>query len=157
MKRTGSWGRKSPLRSKTSFVGSTPADRSARLTRKAITAKRKPVAPEETAAKAVVRARSGGVCEICGVARAENFSHRLAKGHGGPWLASNGLDACGWGNYSGCHGERVHQQPTEAEQAGWLVRSGHDFRTIPVQHAWLGLVLLHDNGSTTPFEEKRAA
>lgn len=154
MKRTGGWARKVALRTKTPLVGSTPMQRASRLTRNAkLKTKRAPVSPEEKAAKGIVRARSNGVCEICGQARATNFSHRLAKGHGGPWLASNGLDACGHGNYSGCHGERLHQRPTEAERAGWLVRSGHDFRTIPVQHAWLGLVFLNDDGSTQQMKE----
>ena len=132
-----------------------PMARSQSLTRQAAKAKRPKVTPEEKHARDTVRARSGGVCEICDAARATNFQHRLAKAHGGPWEVANGLAVCGMGNVSGCHG-RIHQNPIEAEANGWTVLSGHDFRSIPVLHAVHGRVLLGDDGSITPVEREGA-
>ncbi|MEK6443692.1 hypothetical protein [Pseudonocardia sp. T1-2H] len=108
----------------------------------------------EEEAKEIVRERSGGVCEGCGSARATNWAHRVAKGHGGPWDAANGLHLCGMGNASGCHGFS-HQKPLEAQALGWIVES-HDvdrIREIPVQHAWLGRVLLTSDGRVIPVPD----
>lgn len=106
---------------------------------------------QEQDARRLVRERSGGICEVCGCQRATNFQHRRAKSHAGPWTASNGLDVCGMGNTSGCHGY-IHQHPTEACVEGWTVKSWDDETVIPVRHAVFGLVLLDDEGGWTPAE-----
>lgn len=103
----------------------------------------------EKEARRLVRERSGGQCELCGQ-QATNFQHRRARAHGGPWSASNGLDVCGMGNASGCHGH-IHQQPRLACVMGWTVKSWDDETVIPV-HTVHGYVLLDDEGGTTPVE-----
>lgn len=92
------------------------------------------------------------LCEVCGEVPPTEYQHRKAKAHCPPaerWAVSNGLAVCGYGNYSGCHGERIHQQPAVAYPNGWSVRSGQDPMTVPVlrRGVW---VLLDDDGS---FEE----
>lgn len=91
-------------------------------------------------ARPIVRARSGGVCElrIPGVCegRATNMHHRLEESQGGPSDPYNLIDVCGFGNASGCHGW-VHQHPESTEdepgsyELGWLVRMGQDPRDVP--------------------------
>lgn len=87
----------------------------------------------------IVHQRSGGDCEIriAGVClgRATNFQHRLAKKHGGRFLPSNGLDVCGHGNLSGCHGY-IHQNPKLAVERGWTVPSWGDPATTPAE-VWM--------------------
>ncbi|MGE0300918.1 MAG: hypothetical protein AB7R99_29945, partial [Pseudonocardia sp.] len=89
--------------------------------------------PAERRARQLVTARSGGVCEVCGVAPAREFQHRKARVHGGAWSADNGLHVCGHGNVTGCHG-LIHQHPALAydRDRGWSVQSGHDPATTPV-------------------------
>lgn len=100
----------------------------------------------------LVRERSGGDCEVrtdwCR-GRATNWSHRTAKGQGGLWAPSNGLDVCGMGNLAGCHGY-LHQHPTVAKAKGWIVPRWEDPLLVP---AWvhthtlgLALVYLDDRG-----------
>lgn len=110
------------------------------------------------------RARGGGGCEVrvAGVClgRATNFQHRLAKGHGGLYVPSNGLDVCGWGNYSGCHGY-IHQNPTIAVEKGWTVESWDDpwFKAAEVwmQGHTLRSVFLDDLGDFDYHRERAAA
>lgn len=98
----------------------------------------------EKEARRLVRERSGGICEVCGARPATNFQHRKAKSHGGPWSASNGLDVCGMGNASGCHGY-IHQNPNTACENGWTVKSWDDEAVKPVKTSH-GLVLLDAEG-----------
>ncbi|PRY35283.1 HNH endonuclease [Umezawaea tangerina] len=106
-----------------------------------------------TLARKLVRERSAGLCEVKSPwceGRATNWSHRLAQGQGGLWAPSNGLDVCGMGNATGCHGY-LHQHPTRAEAEGWLVPPGQTdpidvptrIHTITLGHA---LVFLDDDG-----------
>lgn len=100
--------------------------------------KRKPAKPGETAAEKRARdlvwARASletgnPLCEVCGERPPTEYQHRKAKAHCTPaerWAVANGLAVCGHGNYAGCHGERIHQQPTEAYANGWSVLSAHD-------------------------------
>lgn len=115
---------------------------------------------EERHARELVWARAAKpdgypLCEVCGQRPPTEYQHRKAKAHCAPaekWAVSNGLAVCGHGNVSGCHGERIHQQPTEAYLNGWSVRSGHD----PIRR-WVlrrGVrVWLDDQGGFTPAEE----
>ncbi|MEU5155613.1 HNH endonuclease [Glycomyces sp. NPDC021274] len=97
----------------------------------------------ERKARQLVRERSGGICEVCGLRRATNFQHRKNRSQGGRWTASNGLDVCGTGTTE-CHGD-IHSNPTKAYEAGWSVKSWDDETTAPVR-TWRGLVLLDDEG-----------
>lgn len=111
-------------------------------------------AMSQAEARRLVRERSGGMCEVCGAARATNYQHRKGKAHCSPlelWIPSNGLDVCGHGNTSGCHG-LIHQNPTAAIANGWTVPSWGDPRTAPV-YRLSQRVLLHDDGSFEPYEE----
>jgi hypothetical protein len=107
-----------------------------------------PLTPEEEAARDLVRRRSGGWCElrIDGVCQgaATNYQHRRATAHGGPTTASNGIDVCGMGNVSGCHGY-LHQNPTEAVAKGWTVKSGQSWQKRAVL-LFDGFVILGDDG-----------
>lgn len=93
----------------------------------------------EQAARRIVRQRSGGDCEvrIVGVCqgRATNFQHRKARIHGGDWSPSNGIDVCGSGNASGCHGY-IHQHPMASIEKGWTVPSWADPSKTPVE-VWM--------------------
>lgn len=96
------------------------------------------------------------LCEVCGEQTPTNYQHRKARTHCSPgelWAVSNGLAVCGQGNVSGCHGERIHQQPRDAWAKGWTVRSHQDPRVVPVlrRGVW---VLLGDDGSFEPYEGK---
>lgn len=102
----------------------------------------------EKLARRLVRERSGGDCEIrvprvC-LGRATNFQHRRAQKHAGLWTPSNGLDVCGMGNVSGCHGY-IHQNPNVAVVNGWTVKSWDDWRMKSVQ-LWSGERWLDDTG-----------
>jgi len=162
VKRSGGWPRKkrlqakTELRNKTELRSTTPPDRTSGLTRSELVARPKKRKPGEAAAeklaRALVRARSGGICEVCGRQPAREFQHRKAQVHGGEYSAVNGLDVCGHGNVSGCHGH-IHQNPTAAYEQGWSVRSGHDPAVRPVWFAGRGLVLLRADGSVSPYRE----
>lgn len=74
----------------------------------------------ERLAKRLVRARSNNVCElriesVCD-GQGLDFSHRLARSQGGPWLASNGVRAC-----RSCH-SWCHAHPEVAYSWGWQLR-----------------------------------
>lgn len=101
---------------------------------------------DEKIARQLVRERSGGICEVCGVLPATNFQHRKNRSQGGRWSASNGLDACGSGT-TGCHGF-IHANPAKSYEAGWSVKSWADESTVPVKTSH-GLVLLDAEGSWT--------
>jgi hypothetical protein len=111
--------------------------------------------PEEKAAKLLVRARSGGWCELrlsgC-VGRAYDFSHRIAKGRGGKWTASNGCDACRF-----CHMAITNTNGMRVvyEAFGFIVQTGADTTRVPVRLPNRGLVLLADDGSIQDYQEAR--
>ncbi len=98
------------------------------------------------------------LCEVCGERPVTNYQHRKGKAHCSQdelWAASNGLAVCGNGNVSGCHGERIHQQPTIAYASGWSVRSGQVPMDVPVlrRGVWC---LLDDDGGFEPVEKGAA-
>lgn len=147
LRRTGSWPRKVPLRSNLPLSSRSRLSSNGRLKRTPFVAKAPKGTSEEKTAKKVVKARSGLICEGCANRRASDFSHRVNEGQGGPWVASNGLHLC-----RPCH-NWIGNNLREARAKGWYLRSHENFRTIPVQHAWLGRVLLHDDGTTRRLEE----
>lgn len=122
----------------------------------------------ESTARRLVRARSGGWCEprladFC-LGRAMSFHHRLRRSQGGPWTPSNGLDVCGDGT-RGCHGAltNTNGRYDEYRRLGLILRTGDDPYTTPAviyspQFEFNGeriALLLDDDGCVTsaPFPE----
>lgn len=87
--------------------------------------------PEELEGRALVEARDAGTCVLCGKpGEGLNWHHRKLRSQGGDWSASNGILLCGSGSV-GCHG-RVHGNPREAYDYGWMVPGGRDPAEYPV-------------------------
>lgn len=111
--------------------------------------------PSESVARRLVDARSGGGrCEGC-ARPATNFAHRVGRGVGGLWLASNGLKLCGSGT-TGCHGWAT-VEPTFAELCGWRVLSGEHPADVPVwmrSSVLIGWHLLDDEGMIEPLWDR---
>jgi hypothetical protein len=109
-------------------------------------AKRRPgaAAPEftEKYGKDVVHARSDGLCEKCGQARAEEWHHRLNRGQGGTWDPANGLHLC----------KACHRIVTASDQIlfdnGWRIRrkDPRPASEVPVLHWQWGFVHLDSDG-----------
>lgn len=101
----------------------------------------------EDRARRIVRERSHGRCETCGV-QGTDWAHRRAAGQGGQWRAANGLLQC-----RPCHAW-CESQPLLADAGGWrLVHRDSDPALVPV---WLfggpyprGWHLLDDEGCVT--------
>lgn len=85
------------------------------------------LAAAEAVAKALVKARAQGVCEGCGLVDGQSWSHRIPRGVGGLWSASNGLWLCGSGT-TGCHG-RLEAARRAHRPLGWDVQRGRDTTT----------------------------
>lgn len=119
----------------------------------------------ETTARRLVRARSGGRCEpripdIC-LGRAMSFHHRWRRGQGGPWTPNNGLDVCGDGT-RGCHGAltNTNGRYDEYRAMGWILRTGDDPHSTPAvvfnpnyELGYRVALLFDDDGcvTTAPF------
>lgn len=136
--------KRTPLTRRTGLVARSPLKRG--NTKLGI--RRPTLTSADRAARDVVGERSGGWCElridgVC-LGRATNYQHRRATAHGGPTTVSNGLDVCGMGNVSGCHGF-IHQHPTLAVDNGWTVKSGKPWRSRAVV-LWHGFFVLGDDG-----------
>ena len=84
------------------------------------------------AARRLIVARSGGVCEGCGVAPAAEIHHRLFKSRLGFGNPANGLHVCGFGNNQNgsCHG--TAHAGYIGESLGWSIRSGFDPLLVPI-------------------------
>lgn len=78
--------------------------------------------------EAVVKARSGGVCESCGTKPGANIHHRQYLSRGGTHDVHNLIHLCGMGNVNGCHG-RAHK---DGEQEGLAIGRGYRSELIPV-------------------------
>lgn len=110
---------------------------------------RKTKNPGEAKTRKILTARSGGLCERCGIRPAESVHHRLKRSQGGPWSASNCVHICGDGtrfchgfaehNATAAHVEGLHVRPWETPAESWFLYRGQ----------W---VLLADDGSVTPIE-----
>jgi hypothetical protein len=98
----------------------------------------------ERQTRRIVRERSEGLCERCGVAYATNVHHRKNRSQGGRWDPANCLHLCGSGT-TGCHGY-ITSTPVQARAGGWTVRSGWDPQSVPVRLAGMGWRLLGPNG-----------
>jgi hypothetical protein len=91
------------------------------------TARNVPPELSEAVGKALVKARALGLCEGCGLVDGQSWSHRIPKGVGGLWSASNGLWLCGSGT-TGCHG-RLEAARRAHRPLGWDVQRGRDTTT----------------------------
>lgn len=111
----------------------------------------------EKKCRAIVKARSGGMCERCGLRAAETMHHRRFRSQGGPWTPSNILHLDGDGT-RGCHGvlTNTNGQRAEFEAAGWIVPSYADWREVPVLRFGEFVILL-DDGGFEPVEKGTAA
>lgn len=117
-----------------------------------LSAARQAKAAAERSSKRIVKARSGGVCEGCGQARANDWSHRVGEGVGGPWCPSNGLHLC----RIACHGF-IGAEPTAARDLrGWRLDSWDDPLELPARHWLHGFVLLDVDGGMTRVGEVEA-
>jgi hypothetical protein len=95
-------------------------------------------------AVAIVRARSGGVCEICGARRANQIHHRRPRGMGGSRRVSTNRAANLLDVDDGCH-ERIERNREWAREHGYLVAQQQDPDAVPV-NLWGRWVLLDDSG-----------
>lgn len=96
----------------------------------------------------VVRERSAGHCEGCGLNRPTQLHHRRYRSRGGKHTVSNLLALCGSGNHTGCHG-RAHSG--EGQELGWSVESGPTATSeYEVTLALHGRVRLVDDGAVVP-------
>ena len=111
---------------------------------------RRPKNPGEARTRQLVGIRSGGVCERCGVRRAESVHHRINRSQGGPWTPSNCVALCGSGSTL-CHGF-VGENPTAASEEGFHLKPSQDPATSPVLYAGAGRVLLTADGYIEPAE-----
>jgi 5-methylcytosine-specific restriction protein A len=99
------------------------------------------------AVRALVEARSEGVCEGCGNGRATEIHHRRPRGMGGSRRpatakASNALHFCG-----DCH--RYAESNREIAVArGWIVLQSEDPASVPVTYR--GHSLRIDDAGTPP-------
>jgi len=122
------------------------------LTRKAVTAKRAKVSPEERAARKLLAHRSGGLCEIGLGCLATDAHHRLNRSQGGRWDLAGLLHLCR------VHHHHVTVNPAAAMEQGWTVRSGRNPADVPVWLGGYGFCFLNTDGSITeaPDEEEVA-
>lgn len=114
------------------------------MRRTALKRSRKPIKGD---AKAIVRVRSGGYCEMrlsgC-LGRATDFSHRIGRGVGGADTPSNGMDACRI-----CH-QWCHANPAEAKDLNLMLESWQDPTVEPVAYQNAGFVRLDNEGGLWP-------
>lgn len=85
----------------------------------------------ESEARVLLAARSRGVCELCGTARATDYSHRQPRNKVSGYCVCDALHAC-----RACHADRVHGQPKVARMYGWAV-SRHASHGVRFEPAWL--------------------
>lgn len=144
-----------PLVRRTELRSTKPPERISRLRSSGpIKAKRAPKTSAEMEARLLVSARSRGQCElrlplVCTV-KATDWSHRIARGRGGKWTASDGLAAC-----RSCHQKITDTQGLreQFEFFGFIVRTGADTREVPVLLYCKRWVLLDDEGGLTEVGE----
>lgn len=120
-------------------------------------------APRKTAeipkkTRTLIYQRDGMRCFRCGRTLANggySIQHRRARGMGGTSDASvhspaNLILLCGSGTTE-CHGQ-VEGREADDNVNGYWLRAGQSPESTPVRHAWLGSVLLGEDGSITPYQ-----
>jgi hypothetical protein len=117
-----------------------PPKRKKRMARRAAGLRARSVKPGLRAviraAKDSVEARSGGLCEACGMRRARDWHHRKNKSQGGLWSPENGLHVC-----RPCH-RWIGRERLAARARGWAVWRKEDPAEVAVwrrQDAWVWL------------------
>ena len=100
------------------------------------------------ATRRLLRQRSDGACECCGLQLATNAHHRKNKSQLGADSLSNLLHLCGSGT-TGCHGY-ITEHPAESYLKGWSVRSTEEPRDSPVLYRG-SLVILDDLGNLESY------
>jgi 5-methylcytosine-specific restriction protein A len=137
--------RQQPLRRNTTLRANTSLPRTGELKRGPVKS-RKPEtwSPKQRKDRDLVRARSGGLCELCGAAAGTNIHHRRPRKMGGSRrpdtnLPQNLLHLCGSAT-EGCHG-LIEGNRGHAYSNGWLVADRQDPADIPClhrgQYVWL--------------------
>jgi 5-methylcytosine-specific restriction endonuclease McrA len=104
----------------------------------------------EAKCRAIVKARSNLICEICGRKRGEQMHHRKNRSQSGKWTPSNILNLCVL-----CHHETT-VSPRTAAKLGHTVLSFENPLEKPVLLFHGGVrrrVLLDDLGGVTPLWE----
>ena len=101
---------------------------------------KRPRADPMSESRPTVMKRSQGMCEKCGAARATDMHHRKLRRHG-DHAPANLVHLC-----RTCH-NWAHQNPAEALLAGFICPSWENPRKQPMKHAWMGRVLLDDEGN----------
>jgi hypothetical protein len=102
----------------------------------------------EKVSRQLVRRRSAGACEVCGLTQATEYQHRKNRSQGGLWTPSNALDVC-----HSCHHTKIHGNPARAYQMGWSVRQAYQPHQMPA-FVWVdpwgpSWVWLDDTGGFT--------
>lgn len=162
MKRTGDWGRKKPLSNRTPLArskpltgSSTPITRNSPLPRarpskpagpvrsKPLSSARPKQTAEERLGRKQLRARSGGLCEMCGRRPATDAHHRRNRSQGGTWEITNLLHLCHQDHMT------VTVSPALAYERGWSVRSTDDPARVPAWLAGRGFTYLTADGGLT--------
>lgn len=96
-------------------------------------------------AKALVKERAQGNCELCGLQASEpQYHHRRPRGMGGTRRKESGDPANALYLHFKCH-ERVERNRLEALHNGWLIRQSDEPTLVPVfrRGEW---VILHPDG-----------
>lgn len=111
----------------------------------------------ERTCRKIVKARAGDHCERCYIHASMyglTLHHRVKKGQGGPWTASNCVRLCGHGTTpDGCH-SWVEHNPNDAEFEGFHVRPWNLDRIHEIPVLYRGqLAYLRDDGSIEYLEE----
>lgn len=151
MKRGKPLARRTPLRVRQALAR---RSRLSRVTALGVAAVGRPGRPkvtrEERHARKLLRARSGGLCEVCQREPATDAHHRQNRSQGGRWEITNLLHLC----------RREHQHitvsPAVSYERGWSVRSTDDPAAVPVFLAEHGWVYLTATGGHIPIERKAA-
>jgi hypothetical protein len=105
---------------------------------------KRPKNPNEAKTREIVGKRSGGWCEMCGIARANSVHHRRNRSQGGVWSPANCVDVCGDGTRK-CHGWAT-ENPAAAHEIGFHLENGEMPELTAIVSGLHGRVLLDDEG-----------
>lgn len=124
--------------------------RQSALTRTAMKVKPAKRDPAEAEARAIVKARSLGLCEMDGTRTATDMHHRVNRSQGGMWSPENLLHLC--------HEHHMHitTNPRIAQEQGWSIPSHLDPARTPAWIARRGFVLLNSVGDYITDEDTAA-
>lgn len=125
--------------------------RNAEVSRKAEVASQRPKqTAEERQGRRLLKARSGGICEMDGRNWATDAHHRKNRSQGGTWDIVNLLHLCRE------HHQFVTVSVAIAVERGWGVRSFQDPTVMPVWIAGRGWTLLTADGGYESTERSAA-